>query len=73
MDANHFRTLEKGETMSLVDSLDAKSCDLPEPLTVTCTFPNRVDSQLVAAWLDGDFLCWSRRQIDAEIVVEYDV
>ncbi|MEJ7595562.1 MAG: hypothetical protein WKF77_28950 [Planctomycetaceae bacterium] len=59
--------------MPLIDSLDANQTDWPEPLTVTCTIPIIVNSQLSSTWPEDDFLCWSSRQKDAEIIVEYDV
>ncbi len=59
--------------MPVFESLDTNPTDWPEPLAVTCTIPIRVSSRLTAAWPDDDFLCWSSRQKDAEIVVEYDV
>lgn len=59
--------------MPFVDSLDDESTDCPEPPAVYFTVPIWVNSQLTSTWLDDDFLCWSSRQKDAEIVVEYDV
>ncbi len=69
----HSATTEKGEIMLLIDSFDDDFTDDPEPLVVRCTVPIRVNSRLTSTWLDDDFLCWSSRQKDAEIVVEYDV
>ena len=69
----HSTTSEKGESMPLIDSLDANQIDWPEPVTVTCTIPINVNSRLSSTWPDDDFLCWSSRQKDAEIIVEYDV
>ncbi|MBC7967371.1 MAG: hypothetical protein H7Z17_15760 [Fuerstia sp.] len=59
--------------MPVFEALDVNPADWPEPFTVTCTIPIRVNSRLTSAWLEDDFLCWSRRQKDAEIIVEYDV
>jgi hypothetical protein len=59
--------------MSVFEALDVDPADWPEPFTVTCTIPVQVISRLTCAWLDDDFLSWSRRQKDAEIIVEYDV
>ena len=69
----HSTTSEKGEIMTVFQPLDANSADWPEPLAVNCTITVRVTSRLTSEWLDEDFLCWSSRQKDAEIVVEYDV
>jgi hypothetical protein len=44
-----------------------------EPLAVTQERPGTVNSRCISRWPDDDFLCWSIRQKDAEIVVEYDV
>ena len=70
---DHSATSKKGEIMQFIDSLDDDLTDCPEPLVVHCTIPIRADSRLTSTSLDDDFLCWSSRQKDAEIVVEYDV
>jgi len=70
---DHSATSKKGEIMPLIDSLDDDLTDCPEPLVVHCTAPIRVNSRPTSTRLDDDFLCWSSRQKDAEIVVEYDV
>ena len=59
--------------MPLIDSLDGDLTDCPEPFAVHFTVPIVVNLRLASTWLDDDFLCWSSRQKDAEIVVEYDV
>ena len=59
--------------MPVFQPLDANPTDWPEPLAVNCTITVNVNSRLTSEWLDEDFLCWSSRQKDAEIVVEYDV
>ena len=69
----HATTSKKGETMPVFESFTANPCDCSEPLAVTCTIQLTVNLRLISTWLDKDFLCWSRRQKDAEIVIEYDV
>jgi hypothetical protein len=59
--------------MPVFEAPDSITASWPETFTVTSTIPNRVDSRLTSAWRDDDFLCWSSRQKDAEIIVEYDV
>ena len=68
-----LRDFEKGDTMPVFEALDINSGALPEPITVTYTIEIQVNTRLTSSWLDDDFLCWSRRQKDAEIVAEYDV
>lgn len=58
--------------MPMSDSAVSDQADWSDLPALTCTNPNVDHSRITANWLDDDFLQWSRRQSEAEIVPESD-
>ncbi len=58
--------------MPVFDFAASDQADWSELPALTSTNPNVGDCRITANWLDDDFLQWSRRQTEAEIVPESD-
>lgn len=66
--------IEKGVTMPALDAVDTDQTDWSGPLTNTSTLSLEAKARFsVSTWLEDDFLTWSIRQKDAEIIMDYDV